>query len=113
MTPFLFGVPWFYQAWQHLDAADVEGISQRPARSWRLFSRRRAEDPAPSPADRPGDSPTTARAPGRTEGPESGTEVVPWPYPQLLLPVTEDELITFGRELQTTSDVVGRLLAEC
>lgn len=109
MTPFLFGGPWFFQAWARPDFADAQRDPQRPARTRRLFGRRRTAEPAPS----PGDSPTTAQAADRTDTPESGTEDAPWPYPQLLLPVTEDELITFGRELTTTSDVIGRLLAEC
>ncbi|MEU4293114.1 hypothetical protein AB0E63_33235 [Kribbella sp. NPDC026596] len=106
MTPFLFGVPWFFQVWARPDFADAQRDPQRPARSWRLFGRRRAADPAPSQADRP----TTAPATGRTGSPEPGNE--PWPYPPLLLPLTEDELITFRRELTSTSDVIARLLAE-
>ena len=90
MTPFLFGVPWFFQVWARPDFADAQRDPQRPARSWRLFGRRRAADPAT----------------GRTDSPEPGTE--PWPYP----PLTEDVLITFGRELTSTSDVIARLLAE-
>lgn len=94
MTPFLFGVPWFFQVWARPEFADAQRDPQRPARSWRLFGRRRAADPAT----------------GRTDSAEPGTE--PWPYPPLLLPLTEDELITFGRELTSESDVIARLLAE-
>jgi hypothetical protein len=95
MTPFPFGVPWFFQVWARPDFADAQRDPQGPARSWRLFGRRRAAaDPAT----------------GRTDSPEPGTE--PWPYPPLLLPLTEDELITFGRELTSTPDVIARLLAE-
>ncbi len=93
MTPFLFGVPWFFQVWARPDFADAQRDPQAPARSWRLFGRRRAADPATGQIDSP--KPDTA-----------------WPYPPLLLPLTEDELITFGRELTSTSDVIARLLAE-
>jgi hypothetical protein len=109
MTPFPFGAPWFFQVWARPDFADAQRDPRRPARTWRLFGRRRTAGSAPS----PGDSPATAQAAGRTDGPESVNEVGPGPYPQSLLPVTEDELITFGRELTTTSDVIGRLLTEC
>jgi hypothetical protein len=36
-----------------------------------------------------------------------------WPSTMVLLPVTEDDLIAFGRELEATDEVVGRLLAGC
>ena len=94
MTPFLFGVPWFFQVWARPEFADAQRDPQRPARSWRLFGRRRAADPAA----------------GQTDSPEPDTK---WPNPPSLLPLTEDELITFGRELTSTSDVIARLLAEC
>ncbi|TCM41007.1 hypothetical protein [Kribbella sp. VKM Ac-2568] len=100
MPPFMFGYPWFLWGCPWPDGADAQHPQpDRPARtrlSRRIFGRRRAQDPTPEPARS-----------------EPSTDLAPWPGLRLLRPLTEDELITFGRELEDAHDVIGRLLTEC
>jgi hypothetical protein len=99
MTPFMFSNLWFVWPWQ----ADAAAQDRRPdgptgtSRSWRNFGRRRTREPVQDPAG----------------GSEPSTDLAPWPGLRLLAPLTEDDLITFGRELEVAHDVVGRLRAEC
>ena len=101
MTPFMFGNPWLLWVWSWPDDADSQqprpDRRARTTRSWRIFGRRRAKDRAREPAG----------------GSDPSADLAPWPGLRLLLPLTEDELITFGRDLEDAHDVVGRLLAEC
>ena len=105
MTPFMFGNPWLLWAWPWPDDANSQhprpDRQARTTRTWRIFGRRRAQNPTQD----------QAREPSGSSDPCA--DLAPWPGLRLLLPLTEDELITFGRGLEDAHDVVGRLLAEC
>lgn len=86
MDPYMFGAARFFWSW----AAEPE--RPRPARRRGFFGRRRTEETqVPEPADQ-----------------DHGQ----WPGLWLLVPVNEDEVIAFGRDLEAAQDVVGVLLAE-
>lgn len=107
MTPFMFD-PWMLWArsWQ----SDADTQHRRPARtrrSWRIFGKRRAQD---QPQDH---DPAQDQARERVAPSEPNDDFARWPGLQVQLPLTEDELIRFGRDLESADDVVGRLLAEC
>jgi hypothetical protein len=108
MTPFMFGNPWLVWAWSWPDDPDVQyprpELTRRRRCARRIFCRRRTPDATT------GQAPGQAREPSGSAGPS--TDFAPWPGLRLLAPLTEDELITFGRELEAAHDVVGRLLAE-
>jgi len=96
----MFGYPWLLWAWSPPADADAQHFRRaRAARSWNLFGRRRTSVPTQNHA--------------RSRTPEPIDDVTLWPRILLLLPVTEDDLIAFGRELEATDEVVARLLAEC
>lgn len=98
MGPYLFGYPWLLWAWSPPpEDVHVQHVRRAQAsRSWRIFGRRRGSAPAT-----------------QDHSLEPSDDISLWPRIMLLLPVTEDDLIAFGRELEATDDVVGQLLTEC
>ena len=87
MDPYLFGAARFFWSW-----AESEPVRPRPTARRRFFGRRRTrENQMPEPVEPDG---------------------AQWPGLWLLAPVDEDEVIAFGRELETADDVVAALLTE-
>jgi hypothetical protein len=85
---FLFNGPWQFQSWPRPDR-------RTPS----------APQPAPQPAP---PQPAPQPAPPQPAPPRPASRR----RPRLPTPVTEDELIAFGRLLEPAHDVVGLLLAE-
>lgn len=109
MTPFMFGSPWLVWAWSWPDDPDPQQPRPprppRTRRARRFFGRRRAQDVTPDQAQGRAGGPAGSAAPS--------DDFAPWPGLRLLRPLSEDELIAFGRELEAAHDVIGRLLTEC
>ena len=104
----MFGYPWLLWAWQFQDDPDLRHDRSRGRpRVPRRFGRRRVKEQVQDQAqEQAGDQ-------GGDQGAEPDDDLAPWPGLRLLLPLTEDDLITFGRELEDTQDVISRVLAEC